>query len=373
MMPILYLANAGSPHVRQWAVFMRRLGLPYAVATIHAGNLLAADVPVRRQFRWLRHLGRAGDVAGYVLLGLWLRLCYLGRRDAVLLHAHNTSGYGLAAWLSGCPYVITTYGTEVFTAPVRGGLYRWLILSILGGARAITASTPDMAAFLQQHFRVEAARLHAFTLGIDPVFHPDADARAAGRAALGTGDAEPVWFYNRRLTPLYNTLEVVAAFRDHLVQAGLGRLVLMEGDCDPGYRDAVRAAIADCPAITLLQGFMDQTALRGWLCAADFCLSVPGTDQLSSSILEGIACGCLPVLLDNPAYAPVTRSPLATVVPEVSVAALRAAFAASAARGDWRDEDARKRRLGEILGDEFTVAVVCGHVRALYARAGLQA
>lgn len=373
MKPLLFLANHGSPHVRQWAVFLRELGIAYTVATVQGGNLLAADVPVRRHFPWLRRLGRAGDLVGYVLLGFWLRLRYLGRRDAVLLHAHNTSGYGLAAWLSGCPYVVTTYGTEIYTAPGRGGLYRWLIQAILGGARAITASTPAMADFLTQHFRVEAARLHAFTLGIDPVFHPDAAARVAGRVTLGAGDDEPVWFYNRRLTPLYNTLEVVAAFRAYQARGGRGRLLLMEGDCDPVYRDTVRAAIAGAPAITLLPGFMDQAALRGWLCAADFCLSVPDTDQLSSSILEGIACGCLPVLLNNPAYAPVTRSPLATVVPEVSAEALAAAFAASAARGEWRDTAARARRLGEILGEDFTAAAVCGHIRALYARAGQQA
>jgi hypothetical protein len=368
MKSLLLLANAGSPHVRQWAVFLRHLGIDYSVATIHKGNLLAG-VPVYQYFPWLRCLGRAGEVVCYVLLGLWLRLRYLGRHHKVLLHAHNTSGYGLAAWLSGCPFIVTTYGSEIYTAPARGGLYLRLIQAVLDRASVITASTPAMTAFLQQHFAVPARHMHAFTLGVDPVFYPDTMARAARRQELGVEEYELVWIYNRRITPLYNTLAVVAAFRVYHAIAGCGRLLLLEGDCDPNYRDAVHTAAASCPAIIIIPGFLDQQALRGWLSTADFFLSVPNTDQLSSSILEGIACGCLPVLLDNPAYTPVTRSPLATVVPEPTEAALCDAFASSAMKRELLDSLERESLVVELLGEEFNADAVCGHLRVLYGLA----
>lgn len=365
MTTLLLLANAGSPHVRQWSVVMRRLGIDYSVATIHQGNLLT-DVRVRQYFSWLLYMGRAGELIGYVLLGLWLRLRYLGRRNEVLLHAHNTSGYGLAAWLSGCAFVVTTYGSEIYTAPARGSLYRRLIQAVLDRARMITASAPAMAAFLQQHFSVPESRLQTFTLGIDPVFYPDLPARIVGRQSLGVGQEEPVWIYNRRITPLYNTLAVVAAFQSYYAAEGGGRLLLLEGDCDPNYRDTVRSAAALCPAITLVPGFLDQEALRSWLSVADFCISVPTTDQLSSSILEGIACGCLPVLLDNPAYLQVTRSPLATVVPVATEMALQGAFVASAAKHNSLDSVEYASRATEILGEEFHIDTVCEHLRVLY-------
>ncbi|MFB4371182.1 MULTISPECIES: glycosyltransferase family 4 protein [unclassified Pseudomonas] len=368
MKSLIFLANAGSPHVRQWSVCMRRLGIDYSVATIHQGNLLA-DTRVCQYFPWLLHIGRAGELISYVLLGLWLRLRYLGRRNEVLLHAHNTSGYGLAAWLSGCTFIVTTYGSEIYTAPARGGIYRRLIQAVLDRARIITASAPAMASFLQQHFSVPDNRLHAFTLGIDSVFYPDLTARIALRQSLGIDQEELVWIYNRRITPLYNTLSVATAFRDYYEGSGSGHLILLEGDCDPSYRDAVRSAVASCSAVTLVSGFLDQETLRGWLSAADFCISVPTTDQLSSSILEGIACGCLPVLLDNPAYLQVTRSSLATVVPIVTEMAFRDAFVSSAAKRDLLYSVAHESRVTEILGEEFHIDIVCEHVRALYGMA----
>lgn len=372
MKPVLFLANAASPHVRQWTVFLRRAGIACTVDTIHAGSLLG-DVPVRHRFAWLRRFGRAGELAGYLLLGLFLRLRLAGRRGEVLLHAHNTSGYGLAAWLSGCPYIVTTYGTEIYSAPGRGGLYRRLIQAVLDGALRVTASTPSMATFLQASFALPAACIDAFTLGIDPVFFPDEAARAAHRQALGIGADELVWIYNRRITPLYNTLSVVAAFRRYRAEAGSGRLLLLEGSCDSGYRDQVLAAAAECAAIRLLPGFMDQDALRGWLSAADFALSVPTTDQLSSSILESIACGCVPVLLDNPAYAAVTASPLTVVVPDNGEEALLGAFRAAAGQRDRLGASARGARLVTMLGEDFSADRVCARIGALYAQTQLQA
>lgn len=367
MRPVVFLGNAASPHVRHWSVFLTRAGIPHAVAGIHAGNLLQG-VPVRHHFRWLHRLGRAGDYLGYVLLGLLCRLRYRGGRDGVLLHAHNTSGYGLAALLSGCPYIVTTYGSEIYAAAARGRLYRCLIGAVLRRALLVTASTARMHDELVRGFGLPEERIVTFSLGVDPLFFPDAAARARLRAAHGIGQEEPVWISNRRITPLYHTLELVRAFRRYRADGGRGRLILLEGSSDPAYLARVLAEAAAVPEVLFVPGFLAQDRLRSLLSAADFAISVPDTDQLSSSILESIACGCIPVLLDNPAYAPVLRTGQAVVVAAPTEAALYQAFQLSARRALAVPAE-RPGRLAELLGDDFSSDGVCRKIAGLYAQA----
>lgn len=369
MQTVLFLGNAGSPHLRHWSLFLQRAGIPHEVATIHAGNLMQG-VAVRRLFPWVRRLGRAGDYVGYVLLGCWLRARYAGgRRGQVLLHAHNTSGYGLAALLSGCPYIVTTYGSEVYSAPARRGAYLWLIRAVLARAVLVTASSPGMAGFLRHHFGTSPDRIHAFSMSVDPQFFPDEAGRTRRRQALGIAADDLVWIYNRRIAPIYNTLAVVKAFQQYRAAGGSGHLLLLEGDCDAGYRDRVSAAIAAGQGVVLVPGFLGQAELRTWLSCADFSISVPDTDQMSSSILEAIACGCLPVVLNNEAYAEILISPLTTVVPDVSNGALLAAFRVGEGRRSQLGEAQRQSRALQVLGEAFGTEAVCEKVRAVYAHA----
>ncbi len=370
MKSVVFLANAGSPHVRHWSSCLRRAGVEHRVETIHENTLLA-DVEVKRHFLWLERLGRIGELLGYFLLGFRLRILSMVGND-LLIHAHNTSGYGLAAWLSGHPYVVTTYGSEIYTAPTRGWLYRWLIQKVLSGALRVTASTASMSAFLRAHFKLSANRIDAFTLGVTPIFFYDPLARVERRQVLGISAQELVWFYNRRMTPLYNTLQVVIAFRRYFEKTGSGRLLLLEGDSDQEYLNAVLLAAKGCSAIKCLRGFISQEELRGWLSMADFSISVPNSDQLSSSILEGIACGCLPILLDNPAYAQLMDEPCSIVLKEPTEDLLLKVFNEGESWRGWLSEEARSTRLTILLGEEFGAERVSAHINHLYLTAEQQ-
>jgi hypothetical protein len=75
-----------------------------------------------------------------------------------------------------------------------------------------------------------------------------------------------------------------------------GHLILIQGDADPDYARLVSQEVRGNARIHVIEGFLAQEALRDWLCAADFAISVPRSDQLSSSILEAMQCGAIPVL-----------------------------------------------------------------------------
>lgn len=363
---IVFMGNAASPHVRHWSMLLSAMSIEYAMVTVHQGSLLQ-DKKVAYHFLWLKKLGRAGDYFSYILLGLLFRMRgWLGFEKTTLLHAHNTSGYGLAAWLSGLPYIVTTYGSEIFSAEEKSALYKFLLRRILAGAITVTATTDKMADALRSQFWVPADKIHVFSLGVSPVFFYDEGARRKLRAELGIDCDGLVWIYNRRITPLYNTLNVVRAFQEFSRERSQVFLMLLEGDSDKSYLDKVLAAVSGDKKIIFVPGFCEQAIVRAYLSASDFAFSVPDTDQMSSSILESIACGCRPVLLNNPAYADILDSGNAIIIESASKGSIHSAFVASEVMAGNPDEKGKRSEIAGISDGKFDSGFVGRKIKALY-------
>jgi len=300
-MNICYVANIGSPHIREWLEALED-NAEVSFATIDNKEVgeerngyrcnIASIITVPNVFQYLPKPLR------YAYLGLMLR-CQRG--ESVVYHAHNASGYGLAAWLSGKRYLLTTYGSEIFQAGERSLLYRYLLRWVLKRSECITTSSPDMKQYLERHFPYTSGKVVSFSLGVRIAFvRTPVDKRNIGEAG------RPVWFCNRRILPLYRTLSVVRAFVSFKARGGEGTLVLLQGDASGDYLDVVEREAAECSDIRLVKGFVDTETIIHLLDSADFTISVPASDQLSSSILEGMARQCIPILSDLHAYAPVT-------------------------------------------------------------------
>lgn len=303
MKTIHFLANPSSPHVRHWAMVLQQCGMQAIVHGIaqHVGSAVLVEQARTVGPQWLIRL--PGPLA-YVFAGLWLRcLSLVSKPLADFVHAHNTSGYGLMARLSGLPYTITTYGTEIYAAPHRSFWYRYMIRSVLMHAQRITSSSPQMTDALVKQLQVPKEKIQEIYLGVAPIFSFSEDTRKKGREALGIPQDAKVWIANRRMTPLYHTVELVRAFTLFSQQASNAHLILIEGDADTNYCQQVHSAAADGSGNThIIQGFVAQNELAQWLCAADFAISIPASDQLSSSILEAMRCQAIPVLGKLPAY-----------------------------------------------------------------------
>lgn len=363
-MRIALMANAYSPHVRHWRYALARNGIEPVLLTIHDGE------PGGRGNGEVRYLGWRGGwlppALHYVLAGLWVRWWMRASDKPAFVHAHNTSGYGLMAYVSGLPYVITTYGSEIFQAGARGRLYRAVIRRILHRAVQVTGTTEAMAQALQRDFSLPVERIRIFSLGLVGPFAYSAQARQQTRQELGLDDdSAPLFFANRRVHPHYNTLELVRAFRSVWRQAPRGMLLLLEGDSDRAYLAAVEAEIGTCAGIRIVRGFIDQQSLSNYLCAADFIVSIPKSDQLSSSLLEAARCMTVPVLSDLPAYAELLRLPGCGKLAGFSEAAIADLLSRMMAM-DADAVRAAKQGFADHCASVYPTDIVDGHIRALY-------
>lgn len=364
--PLTLIANPYSVHVDRWLKLFRRAGIDVRIETAErSGTRLPTAAPVEFLVPdWL-----SGPM---VVRYLWAGAAALRRRrrPGEVLHAHCTSGSGFIAWLSRTPYIVTTYGSEIFAADDRGRLYRWLIRRVLRRARLVTATTPRMAETLQQHFDVPADRIRTFSLGYDAdVFMTvDEAARERLRRDLDLPGDERVWVVNRRSLPLYRTVEVVTGFLSYCERHAVGRLVVLSGDDDADYTRQLRSLIAASPAgtrVQIIREFLPPEDVAAWLQAADFAISVPRTDQLSTSILEAMACGVIPVLSDLDAYRPLLACPAIERVQDCSPVGFARMFMRQALL-DETELSARRRACAEFVRTHYAEAGVVTQVRALF-------
>jgi glycosyltransferase involved in cell wall biosynthesis len=284
-----------------------------------------------------------------------------------ILHAHCTSGNGMVAWMSGHPYIVTTYGSEVILAQRRGRLYQWLIHRVLRGAERITATSQHMVDVLVRDHGIDQQRIHLFDLGLNTeVFHPPTpDAIAPLRAQHGIGCQEPVWVSVKRAIPTNRTIEVVDAFAKYCEDHPQGRLVIICGDDVSAYSNQVKQYIAEsshAERIIVLDKWLTAPEVAGWLQLADFAVSVPVSDQMSNAVLEAMACASVPILLNIDGYGSLKeRGANVLWLDDCQVESLVAAFQTSAgwsstelatrqqAAASFIDEHYANRQVRELL------------------------
>ncbi|MFA9385131.1 MAG: glycosyltransferase [Vibrio cyclitrophicus] len=306
MEKLTWLANPYSPHVRHWLEVVRvGFGSQKKVDIFHIYHsdksielseydFVNCICPIPSVMRFLP------SYIQYVYLGLYLKI---KSNNETLFHAHNSSGYGLSALLSGNIYILTTYGSEVYKATSKpcNLIYKSLIVKILKKAKAITSSSIQMTSAIED--LSNHRNVYEFSMGISESFFFSETLRLQVRKKFGIPNEAIVVLSNRRITPLYNIDIILNAFNDVVKERGNIYLVQVEGDSDKKYVDKIING-ACIKNFVFLPGFLSQSYLNELLCASDYTISLPNTDQLSSSIIEGLACNSVPILSEIKAYKP---------------------------------------------------------------------
>lgn len=362
---VAFLANAYSPHVSHWISLLMRNSISVVVYTIHLkGASQQVNTPVivlGRVFSWVPISVR------YVWGGMFIRF-FMNKNDRPhIIHAHNASGYGLMAYLSGVPYILTTYGSEIFQARKKGWLYCAIIKHILNKAILVTGTTESMAKVLEHDFGVPCSKISIFSLGLEGPFVYSEAVRQQARKKLNIHDDEtPVFFSNRRIHPHYNVIPLVRAFSSVWGQKKRGLLLLLEGDGDKCYLRLVGEKIANCDGIKIIPGFIDQHQLCAYLCAADFVVSIPNSDQLSSSLLEAAECMNVPILSNIAAYTELFSVPGCVTLPNLDEQTIAEQLFKLIMAGH-SDISSAKSNFHDFCANKYSTKAVDERIRKLYS------
>lgn len=281
---MIFLGNPASRHIETWrALYARRGRNVSALFTIH---------PRPRQFPLERRAAFGGKLVSYVVLGLRLRWS----RVRGVVHAHGASGYGLAALVSGRPYVVTIYGSEVLAE--QGRVYAAMVARVLRRASIVTVTSPAAAWRVREIAPGLGGRVLCFHTGIDPAQLEGLASQRASRPIPGPVRVLCI----RNCAPQYRTREVLAAVRSVAGHAPPFRLTVPLGNGDPAYFASLRAEFPD-PWIDYVGATLPHAAFLAAIRDADICINFPRSDQTSATLIEAVYFDRLILTADLDAYA----------------------------------------------------------------------
>lgn len=280
---VVTVGNSASPHLRIWVAEAERLGWERIHVDSHPpGGPRQLVREVRAARRLLRERRRSGA--------------------RVSVQGHGAGRSGLLAALLVDPHPTTiVHGSEVIAAGDASWPARTAVRWVLRRSSEVIVTAASTAPFV--------TALAPGTTDKIRLVHPGVEWSELEVAHVDPGTAEVSVLSVRRMLPLYEIVDLVEA---HQRDSARAELILLRGAVDPAesYAAAVDAQVsADPRRIRVISDFLDPKGLAQLYAEADIAVSLAGTDQLSSSVLEALGAGCVLVLTDLDAYRSVSALP----------------------------------------------------------------
>lgn len=165
---LLLLSDPSSPHTIKWARSLGDAGVNLLIVGLgsYTGNHYDHQPAVRvvtLNQEIIQHEGRVSKLSYLRALPLIRKLIQTFRPD--ILHAHYASSYGLLGALSGFhPFILSVWGSDVFSFPNRSCLHRSILKFNLARADRILSTSHAMA---QETRRYTQKSIEVTPFGID--------------------------------------------------------------------------------------------------------------------------------------------------------------------------------------------------------------
>lgn len=300
---ICLIGSAQSIHIQRWGAFLASHGHEVHVLSNFPGEVRGAKV-------WpLWNKKQYGNLAYFLSICRVYHLLRTLRPDVVHFHyLGGTSIYSLILDLLDFPVIIvaTPWGSDIYG---KRFLRTWATRRLLERSDKVITTSQSMSNSIQQRFSINPTKLVAYSWGVDlSLFEPALEEdKVKLREALGIPKFSLVVFSNRTMAPLYRTELIVKAFLKVREKAMDLFLVLLEGPRgSPSvekYREQIKRMVRGFEgSIQVLRGFIHPALMSQYLKASDVVISIPISDQRSTSVLEALASCPILILSPIPPY-----------------------------------------------------------------------
>ena len=346
-MRIALVAWFGMPHTARFASFYAARGHDVHVLTCGGAPAAGVELPFVVHELGAPRLGKPGYLAK---IPRARRLLTAVQPD--LVHAHTATSYGLMALVAGIhPLVVTTHGSDVLLSP-RNVAMRQIVRRVLLGADLVTAPAEHMRVAIEELTGEAKPEVLVFQYGVEV----DLLATLGSSIRDARTEDRPLRLVTARpLTPLYRTDSILKALQ--LLDEAWELDVAGDGP-ERGRLEELALELGVSERV-MFHGRIGESAANEMVARADVYVSMAESDGVSIALLEAMALGTTPVLVDieanrtwvddnvNGALAPPEPEAIAEAVNRAMALDVTQARALSHERVRVRAD--RNTNLGELL------------------------
>lgn len=311
-MRICYLLEINNVHSQRWIKYFKSLGHEILVLT---------DFPPRDEIPGIRIINPKMNLTTKILAFKlypkpfgnesfkWIPYKKeIKRFKPDIIHAMEATAYGFALAMSGkYKKILTPWGNDIFYDPFRSKIAHYLILKGLCSADIITSNHPHLDEYLSQTFNIDKSKVFGFSWGIDlSIFNPNkTDEAGQARKELCIPEKTPVIISNRSFSEYWGAGIIMEAIPLVLKAIPEARFIIIRGSGDEVFLNSqieVLKKIGCLDKVIFINERLSPQKMSVLLNLADAFISVPFTDMLSLSVIEGMACGAVPIISDLSAY-----------------------------------------------------------------------
>lgn len=306
-MKIMILSDAASIHTVRWAKYFASRG--HEVHLLSFNSFLDSP-PSGINLHILKHINYIPIISSPLNLFLGVpQVRRLAQKTQIdLLNAHYISTFGVLGSLSGIhPFVASAWGSDVLRLGKEPSVRRQAVLFCLRAADVVTTTAIETRDYIIDAFGLSPEKVMRIPWGIDiEIFHRGYTSEVAIlKKSLDLEPEMPVILSNRNLMENFAIESIVDAIPKVLSEHPKAVFLFIRGVGTPEYEEMMTLKARDMGIqknIRIISRLVSPKEMAVFLNASDAFISLPKTDQFASSIMEGMACGTIPILSNLSVY-----------------------------------------------------------------------
>ncbi len=209
-----------------------------------------------------------------------------------LIHAQMAGNYGLMAYLTGKPYILSLWGPDIMETPFKSRAHGSIIGKILKKALLIHTDSQLARWFLEKKYGINSEKIKVFPFGISEVFFKKEIKKSSEEIVLiSHRKLEKIYGYETILQALKILMEKGYKIKMYVASFGSEYEKLLKMSENLGLNNSV-----------IFTGRVDEDRLSELLSQSHIFISASGTDTTPNSLLEAMALKAFPVMSDLPVY-----------------------------------------------------------------------
>jgi len=235
-----------------------------------------------------------------------------------ILHAIGANNYGVWGSIAKAnAFIVWAIGSDVLRTPfirkdktlkenLLAPFWRPIIFMVLQKASAIYTESISSAKFIAKMFGIPTCKITAFPWGVDVGIFSNTPKEEIDRwrQLLKISPEQFVIIAPRTLRPLYNPETIIYSIPAVKKRVPNVVYIFLRGHGESSYLEKMKELSRSLSIennIRFVDKLLQPNEVSALLHLSQILISIPPSDAFPITVLEGLLCGCIPIVSDIPA------------------------------------------------------------------------